>query len=207
MGYFKQFAQGFYYILRSFKMIGKKKLFIVFLGLLIFVLLFSFNQKVFAFEDVSVIIANNLGISKDRNYFSNSSANTAYVQMEKGYIYTVHNGSTSLKNIALSVDVPALNGVYKFVTSVEPDESYSLLSDGEFVFLDGYGSNGLTITREKLTNQASTIQDLANSLTLNKLWVSFSPAVIIISIGVLLALGFVVFKKATKGTSKHQAKM
>lgn len=186
-------------------MINKKKLFILigFLGL--FILFFSFNNKVFAVDyDVEVNHLLNVGITN--NKIVEGSQTIDYISTESGYLYTIIMNSTVPQKVYVTINSPSLGSDITSVVTLQPGESYSFIgSSNYYLVVHGGQTYVISATRTPINGINGAVDDLVDNLTLDKLWGGFKNAVPLIAIGSLFTLGFIVFKVATRNTSKHKS--
>ena len=204
MGFYKILASS-YRLTNIFSSKNFRKIIIfIFIGLALF-LLFSNNVFATENENVDMTTVNGLAINKNYNYFSEGSG-VGYIKMEPGYTYTITNNSQSLKNVAKSVDIPSLYGEYQLLAVLEVGDTYSCVSDGDYLYLDGYGAVGLLVTRTPMDSFSATTNKLVNEFSPTKLWGQVGFAIPLIGVAVLFGLGFFIVSKVTKGESKSKVK-
>lgn len=173
-----------------------------------FVVIFPFwCIKGLCAEDVSFSTVNGIFIDPSRNYFqttSTSGLGTGYFEIENGYIYTIKNTSSFNRNIAMSNSIPAVNVTYQFITTLEPNESYSFISTGvSYLYFDFSGTSGISIEREEVEGMNNAVNGLVNNVGINNLWNIFDTSINYIVIVILFAFGFFIIvaliKKLRKG--------
>lgn len=206
MGYFSQFTKGLYYLLRSFRMINKKKILIVLGFLVVFILLFAFNNKVFAAELEPTILS---GISFSNGVISTGSSNVAYFHTQDDIMYTITMNFSSSHPLYLTKGKPEIGSSYTEVTRLSPGETYTFMGNSDYYLTSFTGDLGdrFIVSYNYISGGGKVSSDIAEELTLQNLWTDINPVVPLVAIGVLFGLGFYLFKRSSKGSSKHQAKM
>ena len=160
-------------------------------------------------EELTPTTASNLKISPSSNIFESvSTGSVSYIEMEVGYIYYITFDSdsvTSDRQIAISSDVPALNGVYTYLGSISNGNTFTYRPTQNSYFLCSYPTNvnAVTFTREKITSMDGAINDLVENVGANNLWSIFENAVQYIWVVVVAGFGFfiirIIIKKLSKG--------
>lgn len=181
---------------------------ILFILLCCFILLFPFwCVRGLCAEEEEILtptVINGMSIASNRNYFDTASGSIAYVELEKGYKYIFLNTTTEYRrNLAVSSDIPVVNGIYKFLVSLEPGQSYEYIpNDDTYLYFEWSASSG-QISRIKLTSMDGAVSDLVNNVGIQSLWNTFNDAnpfllvVVLFSFGLFIIIALV--RKLRKG--------
>lgn len=162
-------------------------------------------------EEVEVISINGISVNPNRNYFGTASQNLGYFQMEMGYVYHVFftGSATTPRNLAVSSELPVLNGTYTFLTTLNNGETYDYIPvSSQYLYFSYYQQyEGVTVTREKLQGQQSAVNDLVENVGTGNLWSIFEIAIDYIWVVVLVAFGIFIITRIIKKLSKSKGGM
>lgn len=145
-------------------------------------------------EEVTFSTVSNLIILNNTNAFTTNTSNSVgYFQLEKGYKYTITNNSSNFRALAISSDIPVLNGTYTYLYTLPSEDSYNYVAtNNDYLYFDFSNSTNVVITREKLDSMNSAVGDLVSNVGTNQIWQVFESAIPYISAVAIFVFGFVI---------------
>lgn len=158
--------------------------------------LISICNLCFAVESIEYSIASGVGIDVTNEVFISSTGSTGYFEIEPGYRYSILNSSGFRRILAFSSQVPNVGDNLHFIQYLENGDVYTFnSSEAKYIYFDMYASGGFSVTREKLEGMTGFVDNLAYDLSYFNLSGVLFFVVPIMSIAILVGLGFYLLKR------------
>lgn len=187
------------------------RMFIAFMFIIVTVVSICNTVRASETEDVEFTTVTGMAFDSNTNHFVTgiSGRTTGYFQLEKGYVYYIHNNSTDTEQytfLATSNELPANNVPLTNIGRIYGGETYSYLAtDTGYLYFAFSNSYQMSVTREKVEGQEGAINELVENVGVSQLWGVFESGIDFVGVIVLCAFGFflvfLLIKKITKGKS------
>lgn len=206
MGFYKSFRiANILTNLFSSKNIAK----IVLFGVILLIIGLLFSNNVLAYENnVEFKVKSNVVFDDSTHKIASGTGNIYYVKSETNKIYSINNiDYTAGLTLRMTTSAPDVGVDYVTVTYIAPGESYNWVgNDNYYCEIVHPGSTHITYTWQYVNSTDNTVGDMVSTFSGEQLWSQFGFAIPLIGVAVLFAIGFIIVRKLTKGTSKGKVK-
>lgn len=156
-------------------------------------------------ENVSFDVINDVEIDLNGIVKSNfSGSSIGYIELEKGYIYTITPPKNWSLHFYLSNDVPNLGVSCVKLGNIRNDSfEYVCNSFSQYLFLDFQWSNpNILISRRPIPGFSGAVDDLVSNVSPSALWKTFNLSIPYILVVVLVAFGIYLITHSIREISK-----